>query len=97
MAAPDPSTYFRKGFGLKAQVQDELAADYSGRLVDRMKADQAHAAEENQRLSRELDALRARVAAGDALGEELTALRGERDAIRARVTDMLEQLEGLNL
>src|SRR5947208_14779819 len=38
MAAPDPSTYFRKGFGLKAEVQDELAADYSGRLVDRMKA-----------------------------------------------------------
>src|SRR5438132_14247580 len=39
MAPPDPSTYFRKGFGLKAQVQDELAADYSGRLVDRMKAE----------------------------------------------------------
>src|SRR5687768_3083009 len=39
MAAPDPSTYFRKGFGLRAQVQDELAADYSGRLVDRMRAD----------------------------------------------------------
>ena len=39
MAAPDPTTYFRKGFGLRAQVQDELAADYSGRLVDRMKAE----------------------------------------------------------
>jgi 4-hydroxy-3-methylbut-2-en-1-yl diphosphate reductase len=39
MPAPDPSTYFRKGFGLKAQVQDELAADYSGRLVDRMRAE----------------------------------------------------------
>ena len=39
MAAPDPSTYFRKGFGLKAEVQDELAADYSGRLVDRLRAE----------------------------------------------------------
>jgi 4-hydroxy-3-methylbut-2-en-1-yl diphosphate reductase len=39
MAAPDPSTYHRKGFGLKAEVQDELAADYSGRLVDRMRAE----------------------------------------------------------
>src|SRR5688572_7278061 len=39
MAAPDPSTYYRKGFGLKAEVQDELAADYSGRLVDRMRAE----------------------------------------------------------
>ena len=40
MVAPDPSTYFRKGFGLKAQVQDELAADYSGRLVDRLRAEE---------------------------------------------------------
>jgi 4-hydroxy-3-methylbut-2-enyl diphosphate reductase len=38
MTSQDPSTYFRKGFGLKAEVQDELAADYSGRLVDRMRA-----------------------------------------------------------
>src|SRR5436309_1864670 len=66
-------------------------------MVDRLKSDQARAADENQRLSRELDAMRARVAAGDQMAAELTAMRGERDAIRARVTDMLEQLEGLNL
>src|SRR5215510_11375300 len=35
--SPDPSTYFRKGFGLKAEVQEDLAA-YEGALVDRMKA-----------------------------------------------------------
>lgn len=29
-----PEVYFRKGFGLKAEIQDELAADYDGRLVD---------------------------------------------------------------
>ena len=34
---PEPSTYFRKGFGLKAEVQEDLAA-YEGMLVDRMKA-----------------------------------------------------------
>ena len=28
------STYFRKGFGLKAEVGPELASDYTGRLVD---------------------------------------------------------------
>ena len=39
MPAPDPSTYYRKGFGLKAEVQDELAADYAGGLVDRMRAE----------------------------------------------------------
>jgi 4-hydroxy-3-methylbut-2-en-1-yl diphosphate reductase len=40
MAAPpqDPSaTYFRKGFGLKADVQSELSADYNGRLVDALR------------------------------------------------------------
>jgi regulator of replication initiation timing len=66
-------------------------------MVDRMKADQARAAEENQRLSRELDAMRARVMAADATAGELTSLRGERDAIRTRVSDMLEQLEALSL
>jgi len=30
----DASTYFRKGFGLKSAVQEELAADYDGRIVD---------------------------------------------------------------
>ncbi len=34
---PEPSTYFRKGFGLKAEVQDELAGDYDGRIVDLLK------------------------------------------------------------
>jgi 4-hydroxy-3-methylbut-2-en-1-yl diphosphate reductase len=33
---PDSSTYFRKGFGLKAEVQEDLAA-YEGALVDWMK------------------------------------------------------------
>jgi 4-hydroxy-3-methylbut-2-enyl diphosphate reductase len=33
MPTPDP-TYFRKGFGLKAEVQETLDADYAGRLVD---------------------------------------------------------------
>src|SRR5258708_8158454 len=33
-AGADSGTYFRKGFGLKSDVEDELAADYSGRIVD---------------------------------------------------------------
>jgi 4-hydroxy-3-methylbut-2-enyl diphosphate reductase len=36
MAAPG-DTYFRKGFGLRAAVQDELAADYHGWIVDLMR------------------------------------------------------------
>jgi 4-hydroxy-3-methylbut-2-enyl diphosphate reductase len=30
-------TYFRKGFGLKAEIQSELASDYTGHLVDLLK------------------------------------------------------------
>ena len=66
-------------------------------LVDRMKAEQGRAAEETQRLTRELDAMRAHEAASDGLVAELSSLKEERDVIRSRVTDMLEQLEGLNL
>ena len=33
-SADQPVTYFRKGFGLKADVQGELASDYNGRIVD---------------------------------------------------------------
>jgi 4-hydroxy-3-methylbut-2-en-1-yl diphosphate reductase len=34
MSANESAMYFRKGFGLKADVQATLASDYSGRLVD---------------------------------------------------------------
>lgn len=33
-----PDSYFRKGFGLGAEVKDDLAADYTGRLVDLLRA-----------------------------------------------------------
>ena len=66
-------------------------------MVDHMKAEQESAAQENQRLARELDAMRARLAAGESQAAELTSLKEERDKIRQRVGDMLEQLEALNL
>ena len=66
-------------------------------MVERMKAEQARAAEENQHLSRELDSMRARLATSDGLASELSSLKEERDIIRTRVTDMLEQLEALSL
>jgi regulator of replication initiation timing len=66
-------------------------------LVDRLKHDQARALEENQRLSREVEALRPRAANSDIMTTELSALREERDVIRTRVSEMLDQLESLNL
>jgi regulator of replication initiation timing len=66
-------------------------------MIERMRNEQARSAEENQRLSRELEAIRSRLAASDALSTELSTLKEERDVIRARVGEMLEQLEALNL
>jgi regulator of replication initiation timing len=66
-------------------------------MVERLKAEQASAAEENQRLERELDTMRARLSAGESLASELNFLKEERDVIRTRVGEMLEQLEALNL
>jgi hypothetical protein len=66
-------------------------------MVERLKDEQAQAAAENQRLSRELDATRAQLATSDSLETELSALKEERDIIRTRVGEMLDQLEALNL
>jgi 4-hydroxy-3-methylbut-2-en-1-yl diphosphate reductase len=39
MQASGPNgTYFRKGFGLKSEIQSELASDYTGQLVDMLQA-----------------------------------------------------------
>ena len=38
MSPTDEETYYRKGFGLKSDVQDTLADDYTGRLVDLLRA-----------------------------------------------------------
>ena len=66
-------------------------------MISRLKAEQAHMTEENARLGRELEAAKARIADAEAGMAEVTALRTERESIRGRVSDMLEQLEGLSL
>ena len=66
-------------------------------LVDGLREEQARTQEENERISRELEAMRGRVAAGEAVAAELSSLKEERDVIRTRVSEMLEQLEAINL
>jgi regulator of replication initiation timing len=66
-------------------------------MVERMKADQARADEDNERLTREIESLRGRLASSDAVTAELSTLKEERDVIRTRVEEMLDQLEALNL
>ncbi len=66
-------------------------------VIDRLRADQTRAADENTRLNRELDGLRARLADAETTTGELAALREERALIRSRVDEMLTQIESLNL
>ena len=64
-------------------------------MVTRLRGEQAKAADDNARLAQEIDMLRARIAGTQGTQAELDALRGERDAIRGRVEEMLSQLESI--
>jgi regulator of replication initiation timing len=64
-------------------------------MLAQLRAEQATAADENARLLQEIDSLRARLSDAEAVSTELTALRDEREAIRTRVSEMLQQLEGI--
>lgn len=65
--------------------------------ITRIKGEHTRVAEENGRLRAEIDTLKARINTAESAGAEVMALREERDLIKSRVTDMLKQLDGLNL
>jgi len=64
-------------------------------VVAQLRREHAKALDENSRLMHEVDSLRARLAESEATGSELAALREERELIRTRVSEMLEQLEAI--
>ncbi len=66
-------------------------------VIGRLRGEQARAVEENARLQRDVESLTARLADAESASAELTDLRGERDQIRTRVSEMLQQLDALNL
>ena len=65
--------------------------------IVRIKGEQTRATEDNARLKGEIETLKARIASAETAGAEVTTLREERDLIKSRVTEMLQQLDGLNL
>jgi len=65
--------------------------------IVRIKGDQTRVSEENVRLKGEIEALKGRIASAETAGAEVSSLRQERDLIRTRVSEMLQQLDGLNL
>ena len=66
-------------------------------LIGRMRTEQARLADDHQKVSKELETARARLQEVEGATAEVAALKDERDLIRARVSSLLEQLEGLNL
>lgn len=66
-------------------------------MVEQLRGEQTTLKDENARLARTVATLEAQIAESEGTGAELSMLREERDVIRGRVTEMLEQLEALNL
>ncbi len=65
--------------------------------IVRLKGEQSRVADDNVRLKAAVDTLKARIASAESAGAEVSALRDERDLIRSRVSEILTQLDGLNL
>jgi len=66
-------------------------------LVDRLRAENTRVSDDNVRLMREIEGLKARLSDADTSSAELTSLREERDVVRARVSEMLAQIDRLSL
>lgn len=66
-------------------------------LVERSRAEVTRLKSDNERLTREAAALQDQLADAEGVAVELKALREERDQVRARVTDMLSQLDALQM
>jgi FtsZ-binding cell division protein ZapB len=66
-------------------------------VVGRLRADQAKLAEENARLTAEVESARLRLTEAQGVSAQMDGLKEERAVIRTRVSALLEQLEHLNL
>jgi regulator of replication initiation timing len=65
--------------------------------MGRLRTEHAKQAEENRRLSDELETAVAKLSDAEGAVAEMAALRQERDQVRSRVADILGHLEGLDI
>lgn len=65
--------------------------------VERSRADVQRLRIDNDRLTKEVEALTAQLSDAETVSTELLAMRDERDQVRTRVAAMLEQLDALQL
>jgi regulator of replication initiation timing len=66
-------------------------------VVEQLRAEHGRLSAENRSLTDELGSLRKKLVESEGTAAEISALRDERDQIRVRVTDMLTQLEALDV
>jgi regulator of replication initiation timing len=66
-------------------------------VIDTLRAERAKAVDEATRLTREIEALRGKLADASSATAEATAMREERELIRNRVVQMIAQIDKLNL
>jgi FtsZ-binding cell division protein ZapB len=66
-------------------------------VVSRLRADQAKLADENAKLTAEVEQARLRLTEAQGVSVQVDGLKEERAVIRTRVSALLEQLESLNL
>ena len=66
-------------------------------LLEQTRNELADTSDNNTRLSNELEALQAQFSQSQQNGLEMQTLLDEREQIRARVTEILDQLESLDL
>jgi chromosome segregation ATPase len=66
-------------------------------MLDSLRADRAKAQDEIARLTRDLDAAKARLGDAEGASAEVSTLRAERELIRTRVVEMIAHIEKLNV
>ena len=66
-------------------------------LVEEMRGERARLTAENRALGDEVGVLRKKQVDGEGAAAEVNTLRDEREQVRARVKDMLAQIEALEL
>ena len=66
-------------------------------VVGQLREEQAQLKQDNQRLARELEMAQEKLAEAETATSDFTLLKEERETIRTRVADMLQQLEALAL
>ena len=84
---------------LDMDTLDRLAEKLSAlvQMLEQTRNELADTTENNTRLSNELEALQTRFSQSQQDGMEMQTLLDERDQIRTRVTEILDQLESLDL